>query len=841
MQTHNHSNSLQLLIIILLSTLFLSSINLAWTSYEILDANIELTSMPGNFTTTSVGYFIYDQNNNSFLTYGGHHNFRLRSDGITVILPAGTADVQFLGTSSDVHISGQNLVQAKANYFIGNDPAQWQLQAPMYTEVVYPSLYPGIDLVYSLQNGQLKSDFYIHPNADISRILIQYTDQTALSLQDNALDIRLPSGEILHEHIPGAYQDIDGQRQIVHVDFQLLNDTTYTFALQEGYNPEYPLIIDPILIYNTYVGGSGQDEGWAIAIDKTGASYITGITRSVDFPMTQPEQHASGNDVFVAKIDAQGQLAYVSIFGGFSGEEGNGIAIDDAGNAYIGGETFSTDFPLLNAWQPYFAGYEDAFILKVDSQGNLVYSTYLGGSRGDEIDNIYADSAGNVYVGGEVYSDDFPLVTPWSNKVYGVDDEDGFISILDAHGVLIYSTYISAPKRDQVFRIAVDQEGYVYGTGMTSSSDFPLVNPYQSAYGGDWDDCFVFKLDPWTNTMIYSTFLGGVGRDECWGLAVDAEGAAYVTGFTLSTNFPLTNAIQSQHHGDFDAFVTKLAPTGNTLDFSTFIGGSDKDWAWGLDLDDDANVYITGETYSPDFPLYQALQPHHGGEQDAFLLVLTSEGILKYSSFLGGSDNDRGWRLTVDQNWLVHITGSTDSHDFPLQAPYQNHLAGQADAFVASFGLIPTPTPTPTPTPYASTQIGPAGGSLWLSYPAHLTLLQVPPGALSATTTFELTYDGRSNNQGALQGLNHFFSLSIEQPQNLQGPLQLHLAYQETRGVIATTLELYRLDGNNWVTSSITITEQYPYNILAWVQQPGIYGILGQTNRVYLPLVLRQK
>jgi hypothetical protein len=838
---YKHNRRLVQLILILVAGCLLSGVRLGRTSQPgpMAGKPVVATDLTASAPSAS-GAFIFDETSNSYHTFGNGVNFRLQPHGVTVLMSSGAVDLTFVGANPDVRLSGHSPLATKANIFIGNDPATWRREAPMVTEIVYHGLYTGIDVSYTVQDGRLKSDFHLQPGADLDLVRLRFSDDARLTLRDGTLEIQLPDGKLLREHIPSSYQDIDGWRHPVDVAFRLLDDHTYTFALQGPYDPAHALVIDPVLVYSTFLGGSGRDEGWAIAADDTGALYVTGITQSLDFPLTQPGDHAPGNDVFVAKIGADGNLVYVSIFGGSSGEEGNAIGVDGAGNAYVGGETFSPDFPILNAWQPYFAGYEDAFVLKVDPNGDLVYSTFLGGSRAEEINDIYVDTVGNVYVGGEVYSDDFPLLNPWSDKTYGPDDEDGFISIFNAHGQLVYSTYISASQRDQVFRIAVDRDGYVYGTGMTSSPDFPLVNPLQATYGGDWDDAFVFKLDPWTNTMVYSTFLGGSGRDEGWGLAVDDTGAAYVTGFTISPNFPVVNAFQPQYKGHEEVFVSKLSPSGDALLFSTFVGGSDKDQAWGLDLDGAGNVYLTGETYSADFPLRNALQPHHSGGQDAFLMVLSSQGELIYSSFLGGSGRDRGWRLTVDRNWRVHITGSTNSPNFPVRAAYQAHHRGETDAFVSTFALVPTPTPTPTPVPHTSAQVGPEGGSLWLSYPAHLTLLRVPPGALTAATTFELTYDGRPDMQGALQGINHFFQLGIWDPQRLTLPIQVYLGYQETRGLIADSIGLYRLEGSEWVTSAITVTEQTRGHLAAWIHLPGVYGVLGETQRVYMPLVLRQ-
>ena len=596
----------------------------------------------------------------------------------------------------------------------------------------------------------------------------------------------------------------------------------------------------PALLYATFLGGGGRDEGWAVAADREGNTYITGITFSTQFFSPTPPG-VDNKNVFVARINADGSLGYLTIFGGISGEEGNAIGVDMFGNAYVAGETFSPDFPVLNAWQPLFAGYEDAYVLKLDPEGRLVWSTFIGGTWTEEIDDIYVDAAGNVYTAGEVYSDDFPLLNPWQWQTYGLEDEDAFISIFNANGQLVYSTYIAAEQRDQIFRITLGPDGYIYATGMTSSPSFPTVHPFQAHYGGGWDDAFVLKFDPWTNRMLYSTFLGGVYDDEGWGIAVDEEGNAYVAGRTNSPNFPLSRPWQSSFGGgDYDAFVAKIGPQGNTLLFSTFIGGSGTDEIWGLAMDEGGHIYVTGRTRSPgEFPLRNALQPYYGGgDADGFLLVADLEGNLLQSSFLGGMEYDIGWRLVVDQDWVVHITGATDSPDFPTHSPLHPYM-GRTDAFVGRAGLIPTPTPTPTPTPFAAQPIGPEGGVLWMAYPNHLTLVKVPPGGVSAPTVFTLTYDSRSDLQGDLQGLNHFFRLEAGGP--VTPPLGVEVGFYETRGVIADTIDLYRLSGTLWVTEGVTVTRRYFGYIEGYLDRLGVYGLLGRTSRLYLPLVLRQR
>jgi len=789
-------------------------------------------------------YFVPDVSFTSFRA-GNARDVTLDGHGVTLDLERVPIYIRFPGASPHVMLMGRGPA-AVANYYIGNDPAQWRQDVPMYAQVLYRQLYPGIDLTYEFRAGKLESEFIVQPGVDPNQIRVAYEGVESLELEAKIkLRVKLASGETLYETLPNAYQLRSGQRVPVGVEFRLINDATYRFAVG-GYDPSEPLVIDPVLLYATFLGGSQNDEGWAIAADNSGSTYITGITDSPDFPVASQGQisYVHDADVFIAKLNAAGNLVYTTVLGGLSGEQGNGIAVDSMGYAYVGGETFSPDFPVLNAWQPRFAGYEDAFVLRLDPTGRLVYSTFIGGTGPEEIDDIAIDAGRNVYVGGEVYSDDYPLLNPWQSTTYGPGDEDGFLSIFDANGQLIYSTYVGADQRDQIFRLTVDDAGYVYGTGMTSSPGFPVVNAAQSQYGGGWDDCFVFKFDPWHNQMIYSTFLGGMDRDECWGIAVDDAGYAYVTGFTLSLNFPVVNPIQPVYAGNADVILAKLDPQGNAFVYSTVLGGEGTDRGWGLTLDSGGNVYVTGETNSVNFPQVDALQPvYGGGVRDAFLLRLDNHGAVRYSSFLGGQGFDHGWRVTVDRDWVVHVTGATDSPDFVLASPAQGAPAGLRDAFVARFGLSPTPTPAPTPTPFAQSTIGPGGGALWMTTPGHLTMLSVPAGAVSAETVFTLANDAHPNEQGDLQGIDHFFKLKAQQgltePTGFHLPLELTLGYPGPGATTAGSLTLYRLEAGGWLTRGITVTDQSTNLMTAWIEQMGAYGLLGRTNRVYLPLVLR--
>ncbi len=800
----------------------------------------------------TLGYFVPDETGTHFRTITQEGDVQFEKGRVLLYLASGeTITIEFQASNPASRPQGQKPLEATANYYRGTSPHQWREDVVLYQQLLYPDLYPGIDLRYTILNSGLKSEFIIHPGAALKSIQCHYTGIKQLRISGDNLQILTNDDAMLSEHIPHAYQEYDGQRQPVTARFHLLDTQTYGFNIQETLIPGAKLVIDPELVYATYFGGLKRDEGWAITTDYVGHSYIAGVTYSQDLPVMNPIQpYSAGNDnkdVFIAKFDVQGNLIYATYYGGTDGEEGNAIATDAEGNAYITGQTTSANLPMYHAWQADFAGHEDAYVLKLGSQGKMEWATYIGGQGFEEANAITVDHLNRVYIGGEVYSDDFPLRNPWQSMTYGEGEEDGFISIFDTEGQLIYSTYISAPHRDQIFSMTVDQTGNVYATGMTSSPNFPVHNAAQADYGGGREDCLVIKLDPWNNEMDFATFLGGVDRDVCTGIDFDQTGNVYVAGDTLSINFPVLNAHQPHHRGNYDAFVTKLSPSGRQIHYSTFLGGSEVDHSWGLVSDHLGHVYVAGHTKSPDFPIYNAIQTSFGGEEDGFIVVLTPKGLLHEASYLGGAGKDRIWDITLDGNWITHVTGASESPNLLTTTDaYQQSMAGATDMFLTRLAFIPTPIPTstpiptPTPTPYASAEIGTEGGILWITYPDHLTLLRVPADTLSGKTVFELIYDDRSNIQGDLQGLNHFFKLEVNPPENIHNHLHLELAYDETRVFITDSLTLYSLDDSTWVTSNITITEQLVGHISARIKQPGIYGILGRTNRLYLPLTMRQ-
>ena len=501
-------------------------------------------------------------------------------------------------------------LEGKVNYFIGNAPSSWQTDIPTFQEIVYPQVYPGIDLVYSGDQRRLKYTFYLKPNSDPNQILMTYDGIESLCVDDatGELVIQTPWGE-MRDAAPIAHQEIEGVKKEVDISFRLMGEKRVGFVVGD-YDPNFMLVLDPG--YSTYLGGSSHDWGKGIAVDSTGNVYVTGETRSSDFPTQNPHDSSLDqiSDAFVTKLSSSGNtLIYSTYLGGDNQDRGESIAVDSSGNAYITGLTHSSDFPTQNPFQDSNAneGSGNAFVAKLSSSGNtLIYSTYLGGNSGSGGSGIAVDSSGNAYITGE------------------------------------------------------------------TSSDFPTQNPYQGSSGGG-SDAFVTKLSSSGNTLIYSTYLGGSGRDFGRGIAVDSEGNAYVTGNTSSPNFPIQNPFQSTLDPTADAFITKLSSSGNTLVYSTYFGGSGTEGARDIAVDNSGNAYVTGSTGTSNFPTQNPYQSSHGGgSNDVFVTSFLPDGSLTSETMLPTPNTIAS--IVATSTTQIDITSTEATDDSP---PVYYHLDGQ--------------------------------------------------------------------------------------------------------------------------------------------------------------------
>ena len=668
--------------------------------------------------------------------------------------------VKLLTANPEPQVEGQEELPGKSNYFIGKDPVKWRINIPNYAKVKYEAIYPGVDLVYYGNEGQLENDFVVAPGAEPNAIQLGFEGAEELRIDAQGDLVLHVGGSEVRLHKPIAYQlnpksgswatESPVSKQFVPARY-VLTGNRVGFALGE-YDGRTPLIIDPMLSYSTYLGGGGSDSGAGIAVDAAGNAYVTGETSSTDFPTTNPFKGTSGGggDVFVAKLSSSGStLLYSTYLGGSNFDSGVGIAVDAAGNAYVTGQTSSANFPTRNPFQGTSGGNADAFLAELDSTGSaLLYSTYLGGSGIDSATGIAVGNAGNAYVTGQTFSKNFPTQNPLQAGLSGSDD--AFVAKIDTTtsgaASLVYSTYLGGSDEDGGGAVAVDASGNAYVTGFTQSSDFPTANALQAAYGGgtcldyyggkfNCADAFVAKLNPAGTALIFSTYLGGNNDDRGAGIAVDSSGKSYVTGHTASSNFPTSaNPIQPSLSGSGDVFVAKLNATGSVLTYSTYLGGSGDDAGNAIAADSSGNAYVTGYTSSTDLPTVFPLQVLNSGSH-AFITKLNPAGsALVYSSYLGGNGFENGDGIAVDASGNAYVTGNTSSINFPTVNPLQTSLRGFLDAFVSKIAPIPGPavatfpaslsfTPTPaSPQPINTT-----------SPPQQVTLANKGDGPLTIT------------------------------------------------------------------------------------------------------------
>ena len=530
--------------------------------------------------------------------------------------------------------AGLGQLPGEVNVLRGNNESKWVTAAPTYGQVAYRGVYSGVDVVWhGAQSGRLEYDFVVAPGGEPSQIGLRIAGARDVAVGNaGALRIRSAAGTLV-QRPPVAYQEIDGEREPVAAHYAVDGRTV---GLSLGaYDHEHPLVIDPVLVYSTFVGGGGLDNGLDVAVNDAGSAYVSGTTLSTDFPATPGafDTTASGNDAFVAKINPSGSA--------------------------------------------------------------LDWATYLGPQGAAYA--VEPDADGNVYVGGFATSTGFPT-TPGAFDTTLEAGQDAFVSKLDPTGSsLVYSTFVGAESADGAFALAIDDDGSAYITGFTFSFNFPTTpgafdtakaGPGPGGPSGDGRDAFVTKLDPAGASLEYSTFLGGALGEDGHGIVIDeATDAAYVTGRTFSSGFPTTpGAHDTSWNSGSDAFAARVAPSGASLDYSTFLGGASNDQANAIDIDSDGNAYLGGGTSSADFPPTPgAFDSALGGSRDAFVASLDASGGLGYSTFLGGSSTEDGVSgLVVDALGRASVAGDTESSDFPTVDAYDPSHNGGRDAFVGT-------------------------------------------------------------------------------------------------------------------------------------------------------------
>src|SRR5215213_5779211 len=595
------------------------------------EANVGQTHPQVDFISRGSGYTLFLTPSEALIALGAASPSPRTRNGLNDHESAAATVVRmkFVGSETKPRVAGQEELPGKVNYFIGNDPSRWRTGISTYAKVAYQNVYPGVDLVYYGNQRQLEYDFVVRPGTDPDIIALNFegADQLTVDAQGE-LVLHTRGGEI-RQRKPVIYQEVDGVRHEVAGSYKLKDSNTVGFQLAD-YDASRPVVIDPVLVYSTFLGGGRNDQGQDITVDASGSAYVTGFTGSFDFPTTGGAFDITLDtglalDAFVTKLNPAGSaLVYSTFLGGNDTDLGFGIAVDTSGSAYVTGRTGSPNFPTTFG-APHNGNF-DVFVTKLNPSGSaLVYSTLFGGIDFEQGNRIALDTSGSAYVTGDTFSPNFPT-TPGVVDTTMNGGTASFVTKLNPSGsALVYSTFLDGFSTDHANGIAVDVSGSAYVTGETFSFDFPTTaGAFDPTFNG-FSDAFITKLNATGSAFVYSTFIGGSNNEWGNGIAVDTAGSAYVIGATLSPNFPTTvGAFDTTHNGDIDVFVTKLNPSGSApLIYSTFVGGSKLDFGRDIAVDTSDSAYVTGETFSPDFPTtVDAFDTTWNNSADAFVTKL---------------------------------------------------------------------------------------------------------------------------------------------------------------------------------------------------------------------------
>ena len=660
--------------------------------------------------------------NGNYLAHGNGYLLLLSPSGGTLCLSgkdkasSSTMTIKVIEGNPTAQAEGLEALPGKSNYLLGNDRNKWRTNVANYAKVRYRGVYPGVDMVYYGNQRQLEYDLVVGAGADPGVIQLAFDGVQSMRIgPEGDLILRVSDGEV-RQHKPVVYQESDGSRQAVEGRYVRRGNRSIGFLLGK-YDVAKPLVIDPRLNYSTFLGGtlfigeSPKDHGNAVAVDGAGNAYITGWTQSTDFPVKGAFQPSLAlQSAFVTKLNASGTaLVYSTYLGGSSnGDQGNGIAVDSSGNAYVIGTTYSKTFPVTpGAFQTTLQAGGAAFVTKLNAAGDgLLYSTYLGGTgKGySQAVGIALDSSGNAYVTGNTgLVASFPITL----GAFRTSPSYGFVAKINpaASGPssLVYSTYLPI-QGTFCSGIAVDSSGNAYVTGYANPPGIASSGAFQTSPAGG-DDVVVIKLNAAGTGLVYSTYLGGSGADRGYGIAVDAFGNAYVTGSTASTNFPITKgAFQISFPGvSPHVFVTKLNTAGDGLVYSTYLAGdgiiSDNEQGNAIAVDYAGNAYVTGFTTSINFPITpDGFRSSVTRSVKAFAAKVSAAGDrLVYSTFLAGDNSDIGYGVAVDALGNAYVTGYSASINFPVtpgafQTKQQNGVRAFVTAIAADTGVTLTQT-----------------------------------------------------------------------------------------------------------------------------------------------------
>ncbi len=609
--------------------------------------------------------------------------------------------VSWVGADPGIRLEGADPLPGRSNYFFSQDPATWRTDIPQYGRLSYINAYPGIDVTFYGHDSRLEYDMIVQGHATPRKIRLKFTGAKRIELDADGDLVLKAHGLTIRQKRPVIYQMLDGVRKEISGRYKVHPGGEVTLDIG-SYDTARALVIDPSIVFSSYLGGNLDDIAYAVALDPAGNAYVTGYTGSSNLGVGLGMNSLLSYSAFVTKISADGSAILYSVyFGGNSYTWAQGIAVDASGSAYVTGWTRATDFPVVGGVQSQFHGgrsYGDAFVTKISPAGNaMVYSTFLGGSDDEQGHSIAVDGSGSAYVVGWTKSADFPTVNPLPTPACTASGT--FLAKLNPAGnSLTYATYVGG---ENLTAVAVDATGSAYVTGFAYLCTIsPTLNAFQTTVAGS-DDAFVTKVDPSGSTRVYSTYFGGSDNDLPTGIAVDSGGNAYVTGRTLSVDFPVVAAVQA-HLGTVppnaffgpnsnpgDAFITKVNAQGTALVYSTYLGGAGDDWGSAIAVDGNGNAFVGGTAGSYDFPTVSSLQTWKGG--DAFAAEINSAGTAwVFVTLLGGTTADYGNGVAVDSSGNVVVVGGTGATDFPTLHPFQASLGGPVyDAFVTKLSTGP--------------------------------------------------------------------------------------------------------------------------------------------------------
>lgn len=603
------------------------------------------------------------------------------------------------GSNPSPKIEGFEQVLSRSNYMIGDVQSQWTRDVTQYGRVQYDQVYPGISLAFYGNHRQVEYDFVVAPRADYRQIRLKYRGAGKKSIDTVTGDLILVtgSGQELRQQKPFIYQLVASERKRIHGGYRLNRKGEVEFQIGP-YDRNLPLVIDPSFVFSTYFGGGADDIGYAVARDSSGNTYIAGRTFSTNIPVANAFRSTNSGlrDAFITKLNVTGSTILYSTYIGGSGDDlAFGLAVNASGEAYITGWTSSNNFPLVNALQPFYGGgSSDGFLVRLSAAGNsLVTSTYAGGSGTDVGTGIALDGSNNIY--GIGFTDSLDLLTTNAIQPFNAGGADAFLLEVSASAnSVIFATYAGGSGDDFGNGITVDSSGNIYAIGDTSSTDLTTVGALQSFNAGGFD-AFLGKLSPSGTTILFATYAGGSGDDAGRGIALDSASNIYATGFTNSTNLSLiVNAIQPTKSAGYDAFVAKLNSNGSSVFYSTFLGGNNNDASYAIAVDNAGNCYLTGETFSTNFPQVGSLQASKSGVQDAFVTKINSSGsAILFSTYLGGSAVDAGEAVAADPSGNAYVTGVTFSTNFLTANAVRSTSAGGSDAFIAKIATVTAAPP----------------------------------------------------------------------------------------------------------------------------------------------------